>query len=76
MMMMIQCFLQSCFCVSRALDVSQQQQWNVLEQQLRFQISQLESALNADLLDKNEILDKVKAERGSCSSDHGWGGRG
>ncbi|KAM9854863.1 protein fantom [Aulostomus maculatus] len=45
-------------------DVSQQQQqkWMVQEQQLKFQISQLETALKADLQDKNEILDRVKAQ--------------
>uniref|UniRef100_A0A3B4XAB6 RPGRIP1 like n=1 Tax=Seriola lalandi dorsalis TaxID=1841481 RepID=A0A3B4XAB6_SERLL len=46
-----------------ALDVSQQQKWQIQEQQLKLQISQLETALKADLVDKNEILDKLKAER-------------
>nr|XP_046250662.1 protein fantom isoform X2 [Scatophagus argus] len=49
--------------VSRAFDVSQHQKWQIQEQQLRLQIVQLETALKADLVDKNEILDKVKAER-------------
>lgn len=31
------------------------------------QIAQLETALKADLVDKNEILDKIKAEQGSFS---------
>ncbi|KAM3609734.1 uncharacterized protein V6R79_019562 [Siganus canaliculatus] len=46
-------------------DVSQQQRWQIQEQQLRLQIEQLETALKADLVDKNEILDQVKAERES-----------
>uniref|UniRef100_A0A3P8RRR9 RPGRIP1 like n=1 Tax=Amphiprion percula TaxID=161767 RepID=A0A3P8RRR9_AMPPE len=49
--------------VNSAFDVSQQQKWQIQEQQLRLQISQLETALKADLVDKNEILDKIKAER-------------
>ncbi|XP_047451230.1 protein fantom [Mugil cephalus] len=49
--------------VNRALDVSQQQKHQILEHQLRVQISQLEAALKADLVDKNEILDKIQAER-------------
>lgn len=53
------------FGVSRAFDMSQQQKWNIQEQQLKFQVAQLETALKADLLDKNEILDKIKAERGT-----------
>ncbi|KAK7891766.1 hypothetical protein WMY93_023729 [Mugilogobius chulae] len=49
--------------LSSAFDVSQQQKWQIQEQKLKLQISQLETALQADLVDKNEILDKVKAER-------------
>uniref|UniRef100_A0A3B5BLS3 RPGRIP1 like n=1 Tax=Stegastes partitus TaxID=144197 RepID=A0A3B5BLS3_9TELE len=49
--------------VNSAFDVSQQQKWQIQEQQLKLQISQLETALKADLVDKNEILDKIKAER-------------
>ncbi|KAF3706012.1 Protein fantom Nephrocystin-8 RPGR-interacting protein 1-like protein [Channa argus] len=49
--------------VNSALDISQQQKWKIQEQQLRLQIAQLEAALKADLIDKNEILDKIKAER-------------
>lgn len=45
--------------------MSQHQRWQIREQQLKLQITQLETALNADLVDKNEILDKIKAERGS-----------
>lgn len=52
-------------CVPSAFDVSQQQKWQIQEQQLKLQIVQLETALKADLVDKNEILDKIKAERGS-----------
>ncbi|XP_027131616.1 protein fantom isoform X1 [Larimichthys crocea] len=43
--------------------MSQQQRWQIQEQQLKLQIVQLETALKADLVDKNEILDKIKAER-------------
>uniref|UniRef100_UPI0037E7B87E protein fantom n=1 Tax=Semicossyphus pulcher TaxID=241346 RepID=UPI0037E7B87E len=46
-----------------AFDVSRQQTWQIQEQQLKLQIAQLETALQADLVDKNEILDKIKAER-------------
>ncbi|KAM7002344.1 protein fantom [Tautogolabrus adspersus] len=49
--------------LNSALDVSRQQKWQIQEQQLRLQIAQLETALQADLVDKNEILDKIKAER-------------
>eukprot|EP00064_Thunnus_orientalis_P022132 superscaffoldBa00007199_g22317 len=49
--------------VNSAFDVSQQQKWSVQEQQLKLQIAQLETALKADLVDKNQILDKIKAER-------------
>ncbi|XP_072242869.1 protein fantom [Leuresthes tenuis] len=49
--------------LNSAFDVSQQQKWQLQEQQLKLQISQLETALKADLVDKNEILDKIKAER-------------
>ncbi|XP_028287906.1 protein fantom [Parambassis ranga] len=49
--------------LTRAFDVSQQQKWQLQEQQLKLQIAQLETALKADLVDKNEILDKIKAER-------------
>ncbi|KAI3371040.1 hypothetical protein L3Q82_023522, partial [Scortum barcoo] len=49
--------------VNSAFDVSRQQKWQIQEQQLKLQIAQLETALKADLVDKNEILDKIKAER-------------
>ncbi|KAM9376439.1 protein fantom [Pholidichthys leucotaenia] len=49
--------------LNSAFDVSQQQKWQLQEQQLKLQISQLEVALKADLVDKNEILNKIKAER-------------
>ncbi|XP_045892940.1 protein fantom [Micropterus dolomieu] len=49
--------------VNSAFDVSQEQKWQIQEQQLKLQIAQLETALQADLVDKNEILDKIKAER-------------
>ncbi|KAK0153421.1 Protein fantom [Merluccius polli] len=49
--------------VNSAFDVSQEQKWRLQEQQLRVQIGQLETALKADLTDKNQILDKIKDER-------------
>ncbi|XP_041794749.1 protein fantom [Chelmon rostratus] len=49
--------------VNSAFDVSQQQKWQIQEQQLKLQIVQLETALKADLVDKNQILDKIRAER-------------
>ncbi len=39
------------------------------EQQLKLQVAQLEMALKADLADKNQILDKIKAERGNHTHD-------
>ena len=53
-----------CVCARSAFDVSQEQKWRLQEQQLRVQIGQLETALKADLTDKNQILDKIKDERG------------
>ncbi|XP_058485035.1 protein fantom [Solea solea] len=44
-------------------DASQQQKWQVQEQQLRLQIMQLETDLKADLDDKNKILQKLKTEQ-------------
>ncbi|XP_056906990.1 protein fantom isoform X4 [Takifugu flavidus] len=49
--------------LNSAFDVSREQKWQIQEQQLRVQISQLERALQADLVDKNEILDRIKAEQ-------------
>ncbi|XP_067292112.1 protein fantom isoform X2 [Pseudorasbora parva] len=49
--------------VKSAFDVSQEQKWRTREQQLKLQIAQLEMALKSDLTDKNQILDKIKAER-------------
>lgn len=46
-----------------AFDVSLEQKWKTREQQLKLQIAQLETALKSDLQDKNQILDKIKAER-------------
>lgn len=57
-------FLCFCFCLRSALDVSQQQKWLLREQELKLQVAQLETALQADLVDKNQILDKIQAERG------------
>ncbi|NXE12405.1 FTM protein, partial [Lophotis ruficrista] len=39
------------------------QQWKLKEQQLKLQIAKLETAIESDLADKNEILDKIKVER-------------
>lgn len=52
-----------CYCFS-AFDISLEQKWKTKEQQLKLQIAQLEMALKSDLTDKNQILDKIKAERG------------
>ncbi|XP_026859024.2 protein fantom isoform X2 [Electrophorus electricus] len=49
--------------VNSAFDISQEQKWKTREQQLKLQIAQLEMALKSDLTDKNQILDKIKAER-------------
>nr|AEM05865.1 rpgrip1l protein [Danio rerio] len=49
--------------VKSAFDVSQEQKWRTREQQLKLQVAQLETALKSDLADKNQILDKIKAER-------------
>ncbi|KAG7258562.1 hypothetical protein CRUP_032311, partial [Coryphaenoides rupestris] len=54
--------------VHNAFDVSQEQKWRLQEQQLRVQIGQLETALQADLADKNQILDKIKDERDTNST--------
>uniref|UniRef100_A0A3Q2DEJ9 RPGRIP1 like n=1 Tax=Cyprinodon variegatus TaxID=28743 RepID=A0A3Q2DEJ9_CYPVA len=51
-----------------AFDVSQQQKWQLQEQQLKLQIVQLETAQKADLADKNEVLDRIKTERGVSPS--------
>ncbi|XP_043083996.1 protein fantom isoform X2 [Puntigrus tetrazona] len=51
--------------VKSAFDVSQEQKWKTREQQLKLQVAQLETALKSDLADKNQILDKIKAERDS-----------
>ncbi|XP_062344280.1 protein fantom isoform X4 [Cinclus cinclus] len=40
-----------------------EQQWRSKEQQLKLQITKLETAIKSDLADKNEILDKIKVER-------------
>lgn len=53
-----------CVRLCSALDVSQQQKWRLREQELKLQVAQLETALQADLVDKNQILDKIQAERG------------
>uniref|UniRef100_A0A672QG30 C2 domain-containing protein n=1 Tax=Sinocyclocheilus grahami TaxID=75366 RepID=A0A672QG30_SINGR len=49
--------------VKSVFDVSQEQKWKTREQQLKLQVAQLETALKSDLADKNQILDKIKAER-------------
>lgn len=59
-----------CVRLCSALDVSQQQKWRLREQELKLQVAQLETALQADLVDKNQILDKIQAERGE-SLDRG-----
>lgn len=66
------CFVENVltFFSSRSLGVSLQQKGQIQEQQLKLQIAQLEAALKADLIDKNEILDKIKAERGEEENIH------
>lgn len=49
--------------------MSQEHKWKTREQQLKLQVAQLETALKSDLADKNQILDKIKAERGNCTHD-------
>ncbi|XP_074769508.1 protein fantom isoform X3 [Athene noctua] len=44
--------------------MTHEQQWKLKEQQLKLQISKLEAAIESDLAYKNEILDKIKVERG------------
>lgn len=67
------CLHYLCVCLTlsagshSAFDVTQEQKWKTREQQLKLQIVQLEVALKADLADKNEILDKIKLERGDYS---------
>ncbi|NXJ62846.1 FTM protein, partial [Rostratula benghalensis] len=46
-----------------AFSMTYEQQWILKEQQLKQQIAELEAAIKSDLADKNEILDKIKAER-------------
>ncbi|XP_043844407.1 protein fantom isoform X4 [Dromiciops gliroides] len=46
-----------------AFSVTHEEQWKLKEQQLKLQIAQLETAIKSDLADKNEILDRLKAER-------------
>lgn len=74
----INCAILSCLCVClcSALDVSQQQKWRLREQELKLQVAQLETALQADLVDKNQILDKIQAERGESQDGQAgskWG---
>ncbi|XP_028305711.1 protein fantom-like isoform X8 [Gouania willdenowi] len=47
------------------LDMVQQQKYDQVNRQQRLQISQLEKALRADLADKNDILEQIRAERDS-----------
>ncbi|XP_054856423.1 protein fantom [Eublepharis macularius] len=46
-----------------AFGVTHDQHWKSKEYQLKLQIAQLEAALKSDLADKNELLDRIKAER-------------
>lgn len=56
--------------VSSPFNVSQEQKWQIQEQQLKLQISQLETALQTDLDVKKEILYKIKTEEGSSAAFH------
>ena len=44
--------------------MTHEKQWKLKEQELKLQIAKLETALESGLADKNEILDKIKVERG------------
>ncbi|KAF7244745.1 Protein fantom [Varanus komodoensis] len=46
-----------------AFGVTHNPQWKLKEQQLKRQIQQLEAVLKSDLAEKNDILDRLKAER-------------
>ncbi|NXN08841.1 FTM protein, partial [Indicator maculatus] len=48
---------------SSVFSMTHEQQWKLKEQQLKLQIAKLETSIKSDLADKNEILDKFKAER-------------
>ncbi|KAM6300560.1 protein fantom [Aegotheles albertisi] len=50
-------------CINSVFSVTHEQQWKLKEQQLKMQIAKLETAIESDLADKNEILDKIKVER-------------
>ncbi|XP_049577997.1 protein fantom [Syngnathus scovelli] len=54
--------------LNSVLDGSQQQCCSTQERQLQQHVAQLEEALQADLLDKKEILEQVKAERDACQN--------
>ncbi|XP_061138242.1 protein fantom-like isoform X1 [Syngnathus typhle] len=54
--------------LNSVLDGSQQQRCSAQEHQLQQHVAQLEDALQADLLDKKEILEQVKAERDACQN--------
>ncbi|XP_069724759.1 protein fantom isoform X2 [Phaenicophaeus curvirostris] len=45
------------------LSMTHEKQWKLKEQQLKLQIAKLETAIESNLADKNEILDKIKVER-------------
>lgn len=48
-----------------AFSAAREEQWRGKEQQLQVQIAQLEAALKSDLSDKADLLDRLKAERGT-----------
>ncbi|XP_041078368.1 protein fantom-like [Polyodon spathula] len=56
-----------------AFDVTHEQLWKLKEQQLKLQITQLEVALKPDLIDKNDIMDRIKLERGVGGDVHMYG---
>ncbi|XP_075289909.1 protein fantom isoform X8 [Opisthocomus hoazin] len=49
---------------SSVFSMTHEKQWKLKEQELKLQIAKLETALESGLADKNEILDKIKVERG------------
>lgn len=45
--------------------MTREQEWKLKEEQLKLQIAELETAIQSSLADKDEILGKLKVERGT-----------
>lgn len=45
--------------------MTHEQEWKLKEEQLKLQIAELETAIQSSLADKDEILGKLKVERGT-----------